>query len=77
MIPIPEPIKRALLGIVAALAFVAALFGWGRSKKRQGAAEAAVKAQREDFENAQDIRRRVSDDRAERVRSLDDAGYRD
>ncbi len=77
MINIPQPIKSALVGVAAALALVAALFGWGRSKKRQGAAEAAVKAQREDFENAQDIRRRVFDDRAERVRSLDDAGYRD
>lgn len=69
--------QSALAWLAGVLAVVVAVLTWGRSKKRQGAAEAAAKAQKEDYENAQDIRRRVSDDRADRVRSLDDAGYRD
>lgn len=77
MIKIPAPIQNALLWAAAVLAAVAALLGWGQSKKRQGAAEERAEAQTEDFENAQDIRRRVSDQRDERVRTLDDAGYRD
>lgn len=40
-------------------------------------AKAEAKAQKKDFDNAQAIRRRVSDGRADRVRTLDDAGYRD
>jgi hypothetical protein len=35
------------------------------------------KGQSDDFENAEDIRRRVSVDRAQRVRELDGAGFRD
>lgn len=77
MIKLPAPIQNALIWVVAALAAVAALLGWGQSKKRQGVAEAKAEAQTEDYENAQDIRRRVSDDRADRLRELDDAGYRD
>lgn len=31
----------------------------------------------DDYENAEDIRRRVSVDRADKLRKLDDAGWRD
>jgi membrane protein DedA with SNARE-associated domain len=47
------------------------------SGKREGASEANAKAMEADYENAEDIRRRVSIDRAKRVRELDDAGWRD
>jgi hypothetical protein len=77
MIKLPAPIQNALIWVAAAFAVVAALLGWGQSKKRQGANEAKAEGQIEDYENAQDINRRVSDGRADRVRELDDAGYRD
>lgn len=46
---------------------------WSHRKGRKGATQAMKEA---DHENAEDIRRRVHDDRAERVRKLDTAGYR-
>lgn len=68
---------QALIWIGGAVTALLALLGYGRAKKRQGAVESAAKGKEEDSDNAQDIRRRVSDDRADRVRTLDDAGYRD
>lgn len=44
---------------------------------RTGAKNAKSNMMEDDYEHAQDIRRRVSVDRADRVRKLDDAGWRD
>lgn len=44
---------------------------------RKGHKDADNENQLDDFEHAEDIRRRVSVDRADRVRKLDDAGWRD
>lgn len=67
------------LVLIMALAFVVGIFGIRSASlsNRLERLKARSKAQQEDFENAQDIRRRVSDHRDERVRTLDDAGYRD
>lgn len=63
--------------IIGALAFVAALWGWGKSKKEEGRRTERQEAQEADYENAADIRDRVDRNRDQRVRELDDAGYRD
>ena len=72
-------IRNWQLALLMAVAFLAAALGIRSSwlSTRLERVQARAKAQQEDFENAQDIRRRVSDNRDERVRSLDDAGYRD
>lgn len=44
---------------------------------RDGKGRADQIARDDDYENASDIRRRVRTDRDQRVRELDDAGYRD
>ena len=44
---------------------------------RRGGKDAAHDMVEDDYENAEDIRRRVSVDRDKRVRELDDAGWRD
>lgn len=72
----------ALLGdllpyLVAALVALGGLWGYGRSKKRQGAAENAREAEIEDAEHAESIRNRVRDDRVKRMRELEGRGYRD
>lgn len=61
-------------GGAAVLAFV---LWWNRRQRRIGADQAMEKAKRIDNETAEDIRRRVDRDRAQRVRDLDGAGYRD
>ncbi len=59
------------------LAALAALLGFGVLKKQQGKAQEKAKAQVEDFEHAESIRDRVRDNRADRLRQYDDAGWRD
>jgi hypothetical protein len=61
-------------GGAAVLGFV---LWWNRRQRRIGADHAMGKAKRIDNETAEDIRRRVDRDRAQRVRELDGAGYRD
>lgn len=56
--------------VLGLLAGVARIFSLAKAK-------AQADARDDDYENADDIRRRVSVDRADRVRRLDDAGYRD
>lgn len=72
-------IANPMLALLLALAFLAGFFrirsAWLADRLEQ--AQAKAKAQKEDYDRAQEIRRRVSDHRDERVRSLDDAGYRD
>lgn len=67
------------LVLIMALAFVAGVMGIRSTwlSNRLERVQTRAKAQQEDYEHAQDIRRRVSDHRDERVRTLDDAGYRD
>jgi len=43
----------------------------------KGRSDAKRDARLEDYENAEDIRRRVDRDRSERLRRYDDAGWRD
>jgi hypothetical protein len=43
----------------------------------KGRSDAKRKARLKDHENAEDIRRRLERDRAERLRRYDDAGWRD
>ena len=65
-------IKLWIYGIGAAIfTMVAALL------YRKGKKDAIDDVEDDDYENAEDIRRRVSTDRADRVRKLDDAGWRD
>lgn len=72
-------IANPVLALLLALAFLAGFFrirsAWLADRLEQ--AQAKAKAQKEDYDRAQEIRRRVSDDRDQRVRTLDDAGYRD
>ena len=65
-------IKAWIYGALVALwaAVSAWLYMAGRRNQKRD-------AELEDYENAEDIRRRVSVDRADRVRKLDDAGWRD
>ena len=67
-------ILRAAWRPVAALLAVLGIYLAGRKDARQTAKSDAYE---DDHEHAADIRKRVRDDRAERVRSLDDAGFRD
>ena len=60
----------------AVLAALIAIFSFGAMRERKGADDARTKAVQEDLENAQDISVRVSRGRDERMRELDDAGYR-
>jgi hypothetical protein len=53
------------------------LFGYGKRKERQGEKRAEDKAKEADHENANEIRNRVERDLPQRVRELDDAGFRD
>lgn len=59
----------------------AAAFGaislFGLIAYRSGRKDAISDIKEGDYENAEDIRRRVSADRDDRVRQLDDAGWRD
>lgn len=71
---IPEWLKRAVGWAVAGAAMLWAAWVAG---KREGTSRANSDARDADYENAEDIRRRVSTDRAQRVRELDDAGWRD
>lgn len=56
----------------------AALFTLGAALLyRKGREDALTDVKDDDYENAEDIRRRVSVDRADKLRKLDDAGWRD
>lgn len=56
----------------------AAIFTFGAALLyRKGRQDVKRDLQNDDYENAEDIRRRVSHDRADRLRQLDDAGWRD
>jgi hypothetical protein len=67
------------IGRALSWASVAALaaFGIYAAGRREGRSAANSDAMEQDYENADDIRRRVSTDRAKRLRELDDAGWRD
>lgn len=67
-------IARAIWKPCAALLAILGIYLAGRNDARQ---KAKSDAYEDDHEHAADIRKRVRDDRAERVRSLDDAGFRD
>ncbi len=69
--------NRIVRLIGAALVAVAGVLTFGVVKKREGRVEARSEAKEEDLEHAQDIRDRVSTDRAGRVQSVKDRGYRD
>ena len=57
--------------------FAALLAFGGVMLYRMGGKNATQKVVDDDYENAEDIRRRVSTDRADKLRKLDDAGFRD
>jgi len=63
--------------LVAAVAALAAVLGYGARQKAVGRKDAETKAKEADHENATDIRDRVERDLPERVHDLDDAGFRD
>lgn len=59
-------------------AFIAGLLSViGLLLYRSGKKDAEIDAKDDDYEHAEDIRRRVIVDRADRMRKLDDAGWRD
>ena len=59
--------------IMGAVGFGAAIF----TAFRNGKKTQRLKSQLEDHENAEDIRRRVTDDRDDRVRRMEGRGFRD
>ena len=65
---------KALAWAVAAV--VALLAAWGAGRVG-GKRSARTEARDEDYEHADDIRRRVERDADDRVRKHDDAGWRD
>ncbi len=65
-------IKLWIYGIAAAIGVFAMAWFY-----RTGKRNAVQDLMEEDYENAQDIRRRVSVDRADRLREYDGAGWRD
>ena len=67
-------IVRALWKPVAALLAVLGIYLAGRKDARQTAKSDAYE---DDHEHAADIRKRVRDDRVERLRKLDGSGWRD
>ena len=68
----------ALAGVLGglALAIIGAFVAYWRGRVK-GAGNARQDAMEDDYENAAEIRDRVSRNRADRLRELDDAGYRD
>ena len=61
-----------------AYAFGMALLALGAAMLyRMGGKNKEADIKEDDYENAEDIRRRVSVDRADKLRKLDDAGWRD
>ena len=68
----------ALTGILGgfALAIIGGFVAYWRGRVK-GASDATQEAMEDDYENAAEIRDRVGRNRADRVRELDDAGYRD
>ena len=68
----------ALTGIIGgfAIAIITAFVAYWRGRVN-GAGKATQDAMEDDYENAAEIRNRVSRNRADRMRQLDDAGYRD
>jgi hypothetical protein len=58
------------------VAILGALVAYWRGRA-SGESDANQDAMEDDYENAKDIRRRVNVDRAQRLRELDDAGFRD
>ena len=69
--------NRLVRAVGAALVAVAGVLTFGALKRRERAQAARADAKDKDYEHAQDIRDRVVDDRAQRVRELDGRGYRD
>lgn len=67
-------IGRALSAALAAVAAVWAVYALG---KREGATGERRRAQEADHEQADAIRDRIDRNLDQRVRELDDAGYRD
>lgn len=63
--------------LLGALALVAGLLGYGSRERSKGRAQERIDAKEADYEAAAEIRDRVERDLDERVRSLDDAGWRD
>jgi hypothetical protein len=59
---------------IAALLAILGIYAAGSRNARQKAKSEAII---EDFEHAESIRKRVADDRADRLRKHDDAGWRD
>ena len=68
----------ALTGIIGgfAIAIIGGFVAYWRGRVK-GASNARHDAMEDDYENAAEIRDRVGRNRADRVRELDDAGYRD
>ena len=62
---------------LALLITVAASLGWGVYQNRRGYNDAKTDAWKKDATHAQDISDRVDRNLPERVRKLDEAGYRD
>lgn len=61
------------IGLTAA---ILGLWGYGWSKKAEGRKETYIEMKARDHENADDIRNRVDGNLDQRVRELDDAGWR-
>lgn len=74
---IADLIAPLLPWIIGAFGILAAVVSAWFGGQARGKDKANSDAKDEDYENADDIRRRVSTDRAKRVRELDGQGWRD
>ncbi|UWR89217.1 hypothetical protein [Phaeobacter inhibens] len=63
--------------LVAAGAFLAAIWAYGRSQKAEGRKETDIEAKERDHAKADAIRDRVERIDDDQLREFDDAGYRD
>ncbi|UWR97685.1 hypothetical protein [Phaeobacter inhibens] len=63
--------------LVAAGAFLAAIWAYGRSQKAEGRKETYIEAKERDHAKADAIRDRVERADDDQLREFDDAGYRD
>ena len=63
--------------VAGAVMLILALLGFWGLGRREGAQRERERARDDDYEHADDIRRRVERDADDRVRKHDDAGWRD
>lgn len=77
MIWIQKRMTQLVAVLVSASVLMIALFSYGKLKKNEGAKAARSEDKEADYEHAEAIRDRADRGLVDRMRALDDAGYRD